>query len=66
MRLNRRTFLQSLSAAAAPPAREKLVLIGAGSAMFTQGIIVNWLCRRPAADWEIALVDINPAAQRGH
>ena len=70
MRLNRRTFLQSLSAGAAPPAlaapapaapaREKLVLIGAGSAMFTQGIIVDWLRRRPAAEWEIALVDINP------
>jgi alpha-galactosidase len=42
------------------PARHKLVLIGAGSAVFTQGIIIDWLQRRPEGEWEIALVDINP------
>jgi len=45
---------------AAPGAKQKLVLIGAGSAMFTQGIVVDWLKRRPRNEWEIALVDINP------
>jgi len=50
---------------AAPPdadrsAKQKLVLVGAGSAMFTQGIVVDWLKRRPRNEWEIALVDINP------
>ncbi len=42
------------------PRKEKMVLIGAGSAMFTQGIVIDWLQQRPAGDWEIALVDINP------
>ncbi len=42
------------------PRREKMVLIGAGSAMFTQGIVIDWIRRRPAGEWEIALVDINP------
>lgn len=42
------------------PHKEKMVLIGAGSAMFTQGIVIDWLHRRPAGEWEIALVDINP------
>ena len=37
----------------------KLVIIGAGSAMFTQGIILDWLRRKPEGDWEIALVDID-------
>ncbi len=55
-------LLACLSARAAdpPPEKRKLVLIGAGSAMFTQGIIIDWLRSRPAGDWEIALVDINP------
>ncbi len=67
---NRRSFLQSLTmlpAGGAPPAakgvagpKHKIVLVGAGSAMFTQGIVVDWLRRRPREDWEIALVDINP------
>lgn len=43
-----------------PPAKQKMVLIGAGSAMFTQGIIIDWMQHRPEGDWEIALVDINP------
>jgi alpha-galactosidase len=42
------------------PDKQKLVMIGAGSAMFTQGIIIDWLKRKPKQDWEIALVDINP------
>ncbi|MGD0012559.1 MAG: hypothetical protein ABSE93_28965 [Terriglobia bacterium] len=37
----------------------KLVIVGAGSAMFTQGIILDWLRRKPEGDWEIALVDID-------
>ncbi len=41
-------------------AKHKLVLIGAGSAMFTQGIVIDWIRSRPAGEWEIALVDINP------
>jgi alpha-galactosidase len=39
--------------------RHKLVIIGAGSAMFTQGIVLEWLRRKPEGDWEIALVDID-------
>ncbi|MCW5978576.1 MAG: hypothetical protein KIT09_10890 [Bryobacteraceae bacterium] len=45
---------------APPPAPQKMVLIGAGSAMFTQGIVIDWMHQRLAGDWEIALVDINP------
>jgi hypothetical protein len=37
----------------------KLVIIGAGSAMFTQGIILDWLRRKPEGEWEISLVDID-------
>jgi alpha-galactosidase len=37
-----------------------MVLIGAGSASFTQGIIIDWILQRPPGEWEIALVDINP------
>ncbi|HWR52027.1 MAG TPA: hypothetical protein VN428_13020 [Bryobacteraceae bacterium] len=48
------------AAGAEPVPKQKLVLIGAGSAMFTQGIIIDWLRSRPSGDWEIALVDINP------
>jgi alpha-galactosidase len=60
----RRAFLQGLGLtpllAAAPATKHKLVLIGAGSAMFTQGIIIDWIRHRPEGEWEIALVDINP------
>jgi hypothetical protein len=28
----------------------KLVIIGAGSAMFTQGIVLDWLRRKPEGD----------------
>jgi len=44
----------------ARPPKQKMVLVGAGSAMFTQGIVVDWIKQRPEGDWEIALVDINP------
>jgi alpha-galactosidase len=42
------------------PPKQKMVLVGAGSAMFTQGIIIDWIKQQPEGDWEIALVDINP------
>jgi alpha-galactosidase len=67
---NRRSFMHSLALLPAAgqagakksvsDPKQKLVLIGAGSAMFTQGIVVDWLKRRPREEWEIALVDINP------
>jgi alpha-galactosidase len=73
-RIGRRSLLKSVAAsplgallpglargaAGEQPARHKLVLIGAGSAMFTQGIVIDWIRRRPEGEWEIALVDINP------
>jgi alpha-galactosidase len=71
-RIGRRSLLQSmalsplgalipgLAQTAGQPARQKVVLIGAGSAMFTQGIVIDWIRRRPEGEWEIALVDINP------
>ncbi len=37
-----------------------MVLIGAGSAVWTRGIIADWLARKYPGEWEIALVDINP------
>jgi alpha-galactosidase len=40
--------------------KRKMVLIGAGSAMFTQGIVIDWMNQKFSDDWEIALVDINP------
>lgn len=40
--------------------REKIVLIGAGSAMFTRGLVADLLRREEAL--ELALVDIDPAA----
>ena len=42
------------------PPKQKMVLVGAGSAMFTQGLIIDWIKQQPEGDWEIALVDINP------
>lgn len=40
--------------------RQKLVIVGAGSAMFTQGIVRDWLQWKPAGSWELALVDNTP------
>jgi len=64
--ISRRSFVRNVSLVPAvtgsvgQESRQKLVLIGAGSAMFTQGIVVDWLKRRERGEWEIALVDINP------
>lgn len=41
---------------------KKLVLIGAGSAMFTAGIIVDIAQKKSFGSWEIGLVDIDPEA----
>jgi alpha-galactosidase len=40
----------------------KMVLIGAGSAMFTAGIIADLAKERTLGPWEIGLVDIDPKA----
>lgn len=42
--------------------RRKIVLIGAGSAVFTQGLIADFIMTKDLGEWEIALVDINPIA----
>lgn len=39
--------------------RKKIVLIGAGSAVFTKGLIVDFI-QSEYGSWEIALCDINP------
>jgi alpha-galactosidase len=44
----------------AKPPKQKMILVGAGSAMFTQGLVIDWIKQRPEGEWEIALVDINP------
>ena len=38
----------------------KLVLIGAGSAVFAQGLIADFILAEDMGEWEIALVDLNP------
>lgn len=40
--------------------RRKLVLIGAGSAVFTKGLIADFI-QAKMGGWEIALCDVNPA-----
>jgi len=40
--------------------RQKIVIIGAGSSMFTQGIMIDWLRQKPTGEWEFCLVDIEP------
>ncbi len=40
--------------------REKIVLIGAGSAVFTRGLVYDLICKRESI--ELGLVDINPEA----
>ena len=42
--------------------QRKLVLIGAGSASFTVGLVADVLSSGIEADWTIGLVDINPEA----
>jgi alpha-galactosidase len=39
---------------------KKLTIIGAGSAMFTQGLVADAIRNPGAGPWEIALVDIEP------
>ena len=38
----------------------KIVLIGAGSAMFTQGLVADLILS--GKEWELGLVDIDPEA----
>ena len=40
----------------------KIVLIGAGSAMFTRGLVADLLSSRELGEWELGLVDIDPKA----
>lgn len=42
--------------------RKKLVLIGAGSAMFTQGLLADIIKEESLGSWEIGLVDTDPEA----
>lgn len=42
--------------------RTKLVLIGAGSAMFTQGLVADMICDTELGPWELALCDTDPEA----
>jgi alpha-galactosidase len=39
--------------------RRKIVLIGAGSAVFTQGLVADFILAQDLGNWEIALVDID-------
>jgi alpha-galactosidase len=41
---------------------KKLVLIGAGSAMFTQGLVADMILAPELGPWELGLVDIDPQA----
>jgi alpha-galactosidase len=40
----------------------KMVLVGAGSAMFTRGLVADLILARDLAPWTLGLVDIDPAA----
>ncbi len=42
--------------------RKKIVLIGAGSAMFTQGLVADLILSSDLGPWELGLVDIDPQA----
>lgn len=41
---------------------KRLVLIGAGSAMFTQGLVADMILSPDLGPWELGLVDIDPLA----
>jgi alpha-galactosidase len=41
---------------------KKIVLIGAGSAMFTQGLVADLILAPDLGPWQVGLVDIDPAA----
>lgn len=43
-------------------AEAKIVLIGAGSAMFTRGLVADLIQAPDLGTWELGLVDIDPAA----
>ena len=43
-------------------ARRSLVLIGAGSAVFTRGLLADLISAEDLGGWEIRLVDVNQAA----
>ncbi len=42
--------------------RKKIALIGAGSAMFTQGLVADLILAPELGPWELGLIDIDPAA----
>jgi alpha-galactosidase len=42
--------------------RKKIVLVGAGSAMFTQGLVADMILSPDVGPWELGLVDIDPQA----
>ncbi|MET3804122.1 alpha-galactosidase [Nakamurella sp. UYEF19] len=42
--------------------RRTLVLIGAGSAVFTRGLLADLISAKDLGDWDIRLVDVAPAA----
>jgi len=42
--------------------KKKIVLIGAGSAMFTQGLVFDLMESKIGIKWQLALVDIDPKA----
>ena len=42
--------------------RRNLVLIGAGSAVFTRGLLADLISARDLGDWEIRLVDVDEVA----
>jgi alpha-galactosidase len=42
--------------------KKKIVLIGAGSAMFTQGLVADMIQSPDMGPWELGLVDIDPQA----
>lgn len=39
---------------------QKIVLIGAGSSVFTQGLVADFIQEKDFGKWEIALVDTDP------
>ena len=41
---------------------KKIVLIGAGSAMFTQGLVADMIQSPDLGPWDLGLVDIAPEA----
>jgi alpha-galactosidase len=45
-----------------PAESRKIVLIGAGSAMFTQGLVADMILSPDMGPWELGLVDIDPQA----